>query len=753
MFNFLKKEYWALFFIAVFVFFSFPFLLKGLLPIPSDSLVGLYHPFRDFYAGDYSRGVPFKNFLITDPIRQIYPWKELALEGIVKFTIPIWNPYEMAGKPLLANFQSSPLYPLNIILLLKPFHLYWSVFILMQIPLAGLFMYLYLRGLFVHRLAGLLGALAWVFSGFFVAWFEWGNILHTALWLPLILLSSDKILLGQKTKSNLTWGTIFLFSLVSSFFAGHLQIFFYVFVFSLLYIFTKILYLRNSKSLPVFIFMLSIFCLITAVQWFPGLQFINLSGRNVDSLLQWTKDGWFVPWQNLVQFIVPDFFGNPATLNYWGVWNYGEFIGYVGILPLLFAFLAILARRDKKTLFFGFSLVSLLSLALPTPLAKLPYQLAIPFLSTSQPTRLISLICFCLVVLGALGFDYFLKNYKSQKKIITKNAVIIFGIVSLFFTGSILFVLFGQNSNEYLLITKRNLIFPGIIFIFYVILFALFSIISNKRIRYAFLFLALIVFAIDVVRFSLKFNPFTQHAYLYPVTKTVSFLQRDTSVFRIASTDLRIFPPNTLTHYKIQTIEGYDPLYILTYAEFITALERGKPDVALPFGFNRIITPHNIESNLMDFLNVKYVLSLTDIKSDKLIKVFQEGETRIYENKNVFPRVFFVNNIIIKNNKKEVLEAIFSSDLRSTAVVEGGFQASDTLTAGDAEIVLYSENKVVVKTKNEGKGFLVFSDTYYPSWKVTIDDKISKIYKTNHSFRGVFVDSGAHTIVFYTSLF
>ena len=752
MFNFLKKEYLALLFIVVFVFFSSPFLLKGLLPIPSDSLVGLYHPFRDFYAKDYSRGVPFKNFLITDPVRQIYPWKELALDGISKFTVPIWNPYEMAGKPLLANFQSSPLYPLNIILLLKPFYLSWSVFILLQIPLAGLFMYVYLRSLFLHKLASLLGVLSWVFSGFFVAWFEWGNIIHTVLWLPLILLSVDKIV-NQQKRSDLIWKILLLFSLISSFFAGHLQIFFYVFIFSIVYSCAKIIHLKKSVSLFSLLFIVFIFCLVTAVQWLPGLQFINLSGRNADSLLQWTKDGWFVPWQNLTQFIVPDFFGNPATLNYWGVWNYGEFIGYIGILPLLFAIFAILARRDKKTSFFGFSLVSLLLLVLPTPLAKLPYQLGIPFFSTSQPTRLISLICFCLVVLGALGFDYFLKNYKTQGKKIQKNAGIIFGAITVFFACSILFTLFSDSPAEYILVTKRNLIFPGLIFLCYVILFVLFFVVNNKRIRYALFLFAFLIFEFDVVRFATKFNPFTQVEYLYPVTNTLSFLQNDRSIFRIASTDLRILPPNTSTHYKIQTIEGYDPLYVLTYAEFITALERGTPDIAPPFGFNRIITPHNVESKLIDFLNVKYVLSLTNIQSDKLIKVFQEKETQVYENKNVLPRVFFVNNVIFENEKQKIFDAIFESNLKTTAVVEGDSQAFDALAVGIAEIVSYSENRVVIKTKNEEKGFLVFSDVYYPSWKVTIDDKIDKIYKTNHSFRGVFVDAGEHTIVFYTSLF
>ena len=41
----------------LFVFFSFlffsPFFLQSKLPIPADTIIGLYHPYRDLYAKDY----------------------------------------------------------------------------------------------------------------------------------------------------------------------------------------------------------------------------------------------------------------------------------------------------------------------------------------------------------------------------------------------------------------------------------------------------------------------------------------------------------------------------------------------------------------------------------------------------------------------------------------------------------------------------------------------------------------------------
>src|SRR3989344_5459280 len=144
------------YFFIIFLFIVSGFFLLKLqigLPIPSDTIVGLYHPFRDIYSKDYPRGIPFKNFLITDPVRQIYPWKELSVDLLSKFEIPSWNPYEMTGKPLLGNFQSSPFYPLNIILLIKPFYLSWTIFIIIQVFLSAVFMYLYLLNLKISKSA------------------------------------------------------------------------------------------------------------------------------------------------------------------------------------------------------------------------------------------------------------------------------------------------------------------------------------------------------------------------------------------------------------------------------------------------------------------------------------------------------------------------------------------------------------------------------------------------------------------------
>jgi len=729
--------------LIVFVFF-WQFLLKGLLPIPSDTIVGLYHPFRDLYVKVYPNGIPFKNFLITDPVRQQYPWKELTISLEGKLQLPIWNPYVLSGTPLLGNFQSAAFYPLNILYFMLPFNHAWSLIIFLGPLLAGLFLYLYLDNLKLSKWASFLGALTFSFSGFFVSWMEWGTITQVALWLPLILLAIDKLVLNKK---KFKWALIYLFSLVFAFFAGHLQTFFYLGAFSFIYFILRWLKSeKNGKAIVVYLILNALFLLLTSIQSIPAFQFIGLSARNID-VGGINAEGWFIPYQHLIQFIAPDFFGNPATLNYWGTWNYGELVGYVGTIPLIFGLFAMYFRRDKKTLFFGTTLFLSLVFALPTFFAKLPYVLNIPFLSTAQPTRILFIIDFSLAVLAALGFDYLLKT---KKKI-----AIVYPLILISLTLVSLWILIPK---EHFAVVRSNLIFPTIIFISSLILLILLSIFQNKKKMMVLICAMLIlVTGFDLLRFAWKFNPFTPSAYLFPSTSAISYLQNNLRNYRFITLDSQILPPNFSSVYRLQSIDGYDPLYITRYGELIIAMERDKPDISPPFGFNRIITPHNFGSKIANLLGVKFVLSLSELNSSSLKKVFQEGQTIVYENLKVNPRAFFVRDLEFAGSKQEAINLVFANsfDPKLTAIIEGedDLKGIKDFTAGQATISNYSENKVIIQTQNQGSGFLVLTDSFYPTWKVIIDGKEAKIYRTDYNFRGVVVPEGNHKIEFYDTLF
>lgn len=698
-------------------------IFDGKLPVPSDALVGLYHPWRDYYGKDYPRGIPFKNFLITDPVRQQIPWRKIAIDQWKQGQIPTWNPYNFSGTPILANIQSAALYPLNILFFLFSFIDAWTMLIILQPLLAGLFMYWYLRSLKLRYIASLLGAIAWSFSGFNVAWLTWGTIGHVALWLPLALLAIDR-----------RWHFMLVFSLVSQFLAGHAQISFY-------FIFVIIAYAVTRKKIGLrFILLLSLVALVVSVQWIPFLEWIRQSGR-VAGGADFTKEGWFIPWGNLVQFVAPDFFGNPTTLNYWGQWNYGEFVGYIGILPLVFAFIAIFSRSLKNhRIWIGTGAVALL-LALPTPIANLPFILNIPIISALQPTRLLFIVDFALAVLAAYGCHEFLENPKTRR-----------WIWSLCSIGGVLVVLWVVSIFGSLQVSMRNLILPTILFVVATILFFLHRV-SMLANLVTWSFVGLVV--VDLFRFGWKFTPFTPREYFFPETAIITFLKKQDKPFRVMSLDKRILPPNALSYYGIESIEGYDPIISDRFEELMAAIARGKPDISPPFGFNRIVTLENYGTKLVPILNARYILSLSVLSEPYLQHVFDEGETKVYEDMRVLPRAYLVERLISVTGKKETIAGLYGlADLGREAVVEGKPEVIGVPLQSNESIVMtrYEFNTMEIDVRVAVPRFIVISNAYDRGWQARVDGRETPIYRANYAFQGVVVPEGTHKVVFSFTL-
>ncbi len=630
------------FFISVLLFWKF--FIRGLIPLPADTIVGMYHPWRDLYAKEYPNGIPYNNPLITDPVRQQFVWKKLVLDSYKKGELPVENKYSFSGYPLLANFQSGAFYPLNLLFFILPFNLAWGGYIFLQFFLGAIFMFAFLQNILSknanpegisttegssHQQIAFIGAIVWILSGFWVAWAEWGNILHTALWLPLILLAIDKISISfvipapqrsagstpAGTQKIFFWSFVYLFSLVFSFFAGHLQTFFYLYIFSFFYFFYRLrttppLAGQAPYKLRTFLLFLIInfsLLIITIPQWYPTFQFILQSARITDVKNTLTRPDWFIPYQHLIQLFIPDYFGNPAKGNYWGIWNYGEFLSYIGIIPFFYAMFSIFQSiKTRKNLFWVITLLVVILFATKNPISQIPYRLQIPFFSTAQPSRLIFLLDFLLIIFFCKSLMLFRRRPES---------ILIF-LTFLFFSVIVFF------QPEYQQIILRNSIQPIAIFI----IFSLISLISPiplfRKLVLPAIFL-LILF--DQSRVFWRYNTFASEKYIFPETKITRFLRVELkkSFFRISSLDARIIPPNFSAYYEIPSIDGYDPLYLQTYAEKI----RGGKST----GFNRIIQLDSPNIELYKELRVKYVLAFTEIDGDDFKLVMQEGKTLLYE--------------------------------------------------------------------------------------------------------------------------
>ncbi|OGD88711.1 hypothetical protein A2693_04580 [Candidatus Curtissbacteria bacterium RIFCSPHIGHO2_01_FULL_40_12] len=728
--------------LMVFSFFL-PKLLNGKVPIPADSLLGLYHPWRDLSTDNYLPGkFPVKNPLITDPVLQTYPWRYLVISNFKNFQMPLWNPYSFSGQPLLGNIQSSPFQIFNLLFFIMPFRLAWPTQIILVPIFTGLFMYLFLRSCMLSKLASFFGALILPFTGFFMVWLTWGTVTTAALWLPLILLSVNNFF---KSRSTL-WLALLAFATSQTVFAGHWQTAFYVFLLTGLYLFFK--FFQTSKKDLLVASLIVIFLALagTAIQVVPSLEFINNSARNVDQSYSPGREDWFVPLKQLVQIIAPDYFGNPTTYNYWGVWNYAEFVSYIGIAPFIFAIVSFFIKRNRLAVFFIAVTIGAILFALKNPISIVPYKYNFPLLSSMQPSRILFIFSFSLAVLASLGFDRFLKNFKSKQMFLSVLPVLLLIISLLVYT-----VLFNDNFSRVndintFKVALRNIIPSSVVTFAFIVLILLqvFLKISKKIIIFA-IFLLTIT---ELFRFGYKFTPFSKLTWIFPDTQTTKFLSSIARPFRVITTDRRILNGSTSAVYKLENVAGYDPLFLKDYGQLITVWDSGK--ITKPGSFNRFVTPQKYNHKIANFLNAKYIVTFDTLDDQGFEKVHQEGETKIYENKNALPRAFFVKEVIKADNRDKELEKLIDKNFDLTnSAVSSEFSFDRQEFTGKVDFTKYDDQSFKLKVSLDKTAPLIVSNPYYPGWEALVDNQIAQIKRVNYMFQSIIIPEGEHGVEFH----
>src|SRR3990167_9888848 len=157
----------AIFVVLVFVIVSLIFfypIFNGRIPFPGDLLIGEYAPYNSYsFLGYAPGGYPNKG-QDFDVIRLLYPDKEFSIRMFKNLELPLWNPYNFSGNPHAASLQSGPFYPLNILFLFLPYIAPWTIFIVLQPILTGIFSYLFARELKLSTKSSVFSGLLFAFS-------------------------------------------------------------------------------------------------------------------------------------------------------------------------------------------------------------------------------------------------------------------------------------------------------------------------------------------------------------------------------------------------------------------------------------------------------------------------------------------------------------------------------------------------------------------------------------------------------------
>ncbi|MDB6131322.1 MAG: hypothetical protein JWM04_2429, partial [Verrucomicrobiales bacterium] len=211
-------------------------------------------------------------------------------------------------------------------------------------------------------------------------------------------------------------------------------------------------------------------------------------------------------------------------------------------------------------------------------------------------------------------------------------------------------------------------------------------------------------------------------------------------VFILPSVDdaLNFSPiPNTLTNFLGKRLAEWSSL------NMIDAIPKVNGSATLQVReqaiVQRTLYSNNVPPNaLLDFLAVTHI---------------SDPETKIRFNPRTPPRLWAAGGAEVKTAKPdEILTSIFSAtfDPTETTYLENldALVAPITKSKLQTTVVKIEANKIQIKTHGDAPALLTIAESYYPAWKVEVDDKKETVLRANYAFMGVAVPKGDHTVTF-----
>lgn len=705
----------------------------GKVPYSSTYQVNFFPPWAS-YEKFHS---PVKNNAMPDIATQIYPWKKFTIETYKLGQVPLWNPYNFSGNPHLANFQSAVLSPFNLLFFIFPFVDAWSILILLQPLLSGIFMYLMLRSFERSKLASAIGSISFMFCGFMVVWMAYGTLSFAIAYLPLAIYACQKFL----RTNNKLFLVLLTTTIPLSFFSGHFQISLYFLLTITAFIAFK--YFREKKSVLPFASVLA-GIVLSLPQLLPSLAFYESAVRSTIFIKSET-----IPFHYLATIFAPDYFGNPVTRNDW-FGHYAEWASFVGIIPLILGFFAFV-KKNKETIFFLVLGLLALILAVDSPLSSIIVSLKIPVISTSSLSRVIVLFSFSVAALAAFGIDNFLEILKKKDiRKIYKLFIIPLLLIAFF---SILPILINVPQDR-LSIAVKSLRIP-------LVLIAILAgaIIVEIRVKKTNLlaFIILLLVGLQSVLFASKWMPFDPKALAFPSLPLIDAIQKNIGYGRLFGN----YGAEISSYYKIPSLEGYDPLFIQRYGEFIQSANFGNFEKAQR-SVVKISRQGEQMNRVLDLLGVNLILHpIADTNqgwafhvwddSKRFTKIFEDERFQIYKNNTAMNRALLFYDFEKITGDEKIIKRFYSNDFdfrKKLILEESPSLQSSKEGVGETKIVLYTPDLIEIKVKTNSPALLFLSDNYYPGWKAKVNGRQTRIYRVDYTFRAVKVPSGESTVLF-----
>jgi hypothetical protein len=693
-----------------------------------------------------------------DTINIYMPFKVFAARAAAVYhTLPLWMPHLFFGIPLIASSSLLYFYPTDLFSILVPVNTagFYTVDLIIHMLLAFFGMFLFLRSLSLRREAAVFGGIAIMLSGFLITYVNaghWNNIKAAAL-IPFIFYFTE---MAVRQKSFLQGANAAIF-LALQVLATGMQIMAYTYLGVLVYVLYKAVFESENKKdrlqlLSITAVGAGFIILFSALQLIPSMSYTNYSWRGEFTYKNFIS--WSMPPAETLSLLLPQFFG--LKENYYGSMPFNLTSFYFGIIPLLLLpFVPVKTGHKKPALFLIImsAVMLLLSLGGSTPLYSLFYYIPV-FSQFRAPSRFMYLATFFVITAAAMGLNNILNGAESYKKDESLKQVFKYSAAA---AGavSVVFLILTMDSNIYPLVkgiywqTKGNtidngmlariipaikqdvLVFTGVSAIFFTLVWS----ILYKKMRYVFLAAVLLICVqfLDVYRIDRQFISYMDLERFVPSSDgMVDTMKSSRDLFRMADFGMAWGGVNKNIYYDIEGVGGMHGLMPSKYI----AMERS--------GLFNLLAADS-------YMNIKYLMSASEINLPGLLKIADQGK-KLYEVKGAAPRFEMSDRVINMQTDTEILNYMKSGsyDFRSVISKEDiqGISPGTGKLDYSAVVERYTPNFVSLRTVSNKDAVLVFKDSYYPDWKVKVDNKEEKLYNVNYAFMGVIVKGGSHKVDF-----
>jgi hypothetical protein len=208
--------------------------------------------------------------------------------------------------------------------------------------------------------------------------------------------------------------------------------------------------------------------------------------------------------------------------------------------------------------------------------------------------------------------------------------------------------------------------------------------------------------------------------------------------------------PNASMTHRLENTLGYNPVRLGLYSAATGAEDHvGLPD-------QRKFSPlmPSYRSKLANLLGLRWIATSVPIedmdhslRAGDLPLVSRPDGNFLYENTGALPRVLFATKARAAVFDEMVRTGIWPDFDPTTTVLLGLPKSSgDARRPGQAHILAYHQNKVVITTECPDGGYVVLNDIWHPWWYGELDGRPVPIERANVLFRAIWVPPGRHVV-------